>query len=40
MELCQEMQAALDAAPPPEAREAMSLTQERSSEDGEIVDER
>ncbi len=35
-----EMQAALDAAPPPEAREAMSLTQERSSEDGEIVDER
>jgi hypothetical protein len=36
----EEMQAALEATPPPEAREAMSLTQERSSEDGEIVDER
>ena len=36
----EEMQAALEATPPPEASEAMSLTQERTSEDGEIVDER
>jgi hypothetical protein len=34
------MQAALEAAPPPEAREAMSFIRERTSEDGEIVDER
>jgi hypothetical protein len=34
------MQAALEAAPPHEAREAMSLTRERTTEDGEIVDER
>jgi hypothetical protein len=33
-----EMQAALEATPPPEARDAMSLTRERTSEDGEIVD--
>ena len=36
----EEMRAALEATPPPEAREAMSLTQKRASEDGEIVDER
>lgn len=36
----EEMQAALEATPPPDAREAMSRTEERTSEDGEIVDER
>jgi hypothetical protein len=34
------MQAALEATPPPEARRAMSLTQERTFEDSEIVNER
>jgi hypothetical protein len=36
----EQMQAALQAAPPPEARAAMSLTRDRTAEDGEIVDER
>lgn len=36
----EQMQAALEAAPVPEAREAMSLTRDRTAEDGEIVDER
>jgi hypothetical protein len=36
----EEMQAGLEANPPPEAGEAMSLTRERTSEDSEIVDER
>jgi hypothetical protein len=35
-----DMQAALEATPPPEARRAMSLTQERTFEDSEIVNER
>jgi len=34
------MQAALAAMPTPEARAAMSLTQDAAAEDGEIVDER
>jgi hypothetical protein len=40
-ESADQMQAALDAAPTfPEARAAMSLTRDRTSEDGDIIDQR
>ena len=36
----EQMQAALDATPVPPASAATSLTQDRTTEDGEIIDER
>jgi hypothetical protein len=36
----EQMRAAIDAPPVPEARAAMSRTRDRTADDGEIVDER